>query len=143
MSIHAKIQNAKLFKEWITSRGGIAVWTSVNLSDPGREVLTPAFQEDGTPYPKPSWWCSDKPSEIVTDPNQVKLSQDIEVKRFHVGVRTGSQGMSLKVTDGGSRRIRAAVEKAGDGSYHEFDYDTQEAVIMKPDKTITLAEFQG
>ena len=62
------------------------------------------------------------------------MEQDIEVKRFRVGVRWGSQGFTLKVTDGGSRRIRREVSKAGDGAYHVFDYMTQEAVIMKPAK---------
>ena len=62
------------------------------------------------------------------------MEQDIEVKRFRVGVRWGSQGFMLKVTDGGTRRIWKEVSKAGEGAYYRFDYMTQEAVIMKPAK---------
>lgn len=60
------------------------------------------------------------------------MEHDIEVKRFHIGLRMGSQGLIVKVTDGGTRRIRHEVAKAGDGAYYTFDYGTQEAVIMRP-----------
>ena len=59
-------------------------------------------------------------------------SQIEEVKRFHVGVRMGSNGLALKVTDGGSRRIRREVSKAGEGAYYAFDYLTQDAIILRP-----------
>jgi hypothetical protein len=57
----------------------------------------------------------------------------------------GSQGLSIKVTDGGTRRIRAAVAKAkeqyGD-AWYEFDYGNYEnAVILAPDKSISLKNF--
>jgi len=55
----------------------------------------------------------------------------VEVKRFRVGVRMDSQGLCLKVTDGGSRRILRELLKVGDGSFYEFDYFTQEAVIYR------------
>jgi hypothetical protein len=73
----------------------------------------------------------------------VLVSKDVEVKRFRVGVRAGSQGLSLKVTDGGTRRIRSAVKRAGEGAYYKFDYSTQEAVIFKPGTQIPLLEFLG
>jgi len=49
---------------------------------------------------------------------------------------------AIKVTDGGTRRIRAEVEKAGDGAYHEFDYDDyKNAVIMAPEKEMSLSAY--
>ena len=45
------------------------------------------------------------------------MTAPVEVKRFHVAVRLGSQGFSLKVSDGGSRRIRREVAKAGAGAF--------------------------
>ena len=70
------------------------------------------------------------------------VSFDKEVKRFHVAVRLGSQGMSYKVTDGGTRRIRAEVEKAGDGAYYTFDYDDyKNAAIMAPEKEMSLSAY--
>lgn len=56
-----------------------------------------------------------------------------EVKRFHVAVRWGAQGFSLKLTDGATRNVRRALAKAGEGSTYTFDYDTQECVIYMPD----------
>jgi hypothetical protein len=48
-------ENAEKFKTWIRDRGGVAIWESVNLSNPGRSWSSPALGTDGTPYPKPSW----------------------------------------------------------------------------------------
>jgi ribosomal protein S6 len=134
---HCTIENAPRFWDWIQNRGGIAVWRSINLSNPGASWSTPADRQD-----KPTWEAGSVPERIVTDPDQVLVSVDREVKRFHVAVRPGSQGLTLKVTDGGSRRIRREVEKAGEGAYHVFDYgDHDNAVIMAPEKTMTLREW--
>lgn len=134
--------NALKIWRWLTERGGIAVWRSVNLSNPGASWTTPAFEADGvTPYTKPTWQADDKPARIITDPAEVMVSVDREVKRFRVGVRMGSQGMLVKVTDAGSRRIRMEVEKAGVGAYYVFDYDTQEAVIMAPVEVMPIEKF--
>jgi ribosomal protein S6 len=136
-------ENAEKMAGWIKDRGGIAVWRSINISNLGISWTTPAVNVDGSPSARPSWQADSKPERIITDPTEVLVSVDKEVKRFRVGVRLGSQGMSYKVTDGGSRRIRAAVAKAGEGAYHVFDYETQEAVIMAPVETIPLTEFIG
>ena len=49
--------------------------------------------------------------------------------------------MSLKVTDGGTRRIRKEVGKAGEDAWYEFDYGTQEAVIFVPGEVVGLLEY--
>lgn len=141
MKHHCAMANAATFWKWLKTRGGLAVWGSVNMSNPGASWTTPALDSEGKATTKPNWQCSETPCRIITDPDEVTVAWDKEVKRFRVGVRMGSQGFMLKVTDGGTRRIRAAVEKAGEGAYHVFDYDTQEAVIMAPDKTMTLTEW--
>jgi hypothetical protein len=124
----------------LATRGGIAQWPSVNLSNPGASWSTPALT-DGKPTPKPNWQCSNEPSQIVTDAAEVMVEVPKEVKRFRVGVRRGSEGFTLKVTDGGTRRIRKECAKAGEHSWYEFDYDTQEAVIYVPEKRVPLTEF--
>lgn len=134
-------ENVSKMREWIAKRGGIAVWAGINLSNI-RQLLTPANTEEGLPYPKPAWDMSNAPEKIVTDPTAVGVSVDKEAKRFHVAVRRSSNGMSVKLTDASSRKVRAAVEKAGDGSYYIFDYETQEAVIMKSEKVIPLTEYK-
>lgn len=133
--------NAPKFWEWLQNRGGVAVWRSINLSNPGASWSTPALKTDGTPSEKPSWQASNTPERIITDAADVVVDVPKLVKRFHVAVRMGDQGMSLKLTDGASRRVRREVEKAGDEAWHEFDYDTQDALIYAPDKTVPLAEY--
>jgi hypothetical protein len=132
------------FEKWIAERGGVQVWDNLNLSnsDAGQQ-FTPALTDGEVPgiddahhkvqkaYPQPHW--SVGRGEVITDISRFRFVKSWkEVKRFRVGVRMGSQRMSLKVTDGGTRRIRAACDKFPGSSYH-FDYSTQEAVIEIPE----------
>lgn len=133
--------NAPLIKSWLAERGGVAVWSSVNLSNPGASWTTPVRASDGSLATKPTWQAGNAPSRIITDPAEIIVDEPQEVKRFRVAVRMGSQGTMLKVTDAGTRRIRAAVVKAGEDAWYEFDYSTQEAVIFRPGRSVPLAEY--
>lgn len=124
-------ENAPKFSEWIKSRGGVAVWQSVDLSDPGFSLSTPAKTTEGMTYPKPHWKVGNEPALVVTDPNDVGVVRFKERKRFRIGVRRGD-GLKFECTDGATRRIRREVAKAGEGSTYVFDYDTQECVILVP-----------
>ena len=62
-----------------------------------------------------------------------------EVQRFHIGIE--QHGMSLKLTGGATRKVRAACDKLGPDSAYEFDYDTQEAIITMPGERVSLADW--
>ncbi len=132
---------AARYHVWIQNRGGIAVWKSVDLSNPVGSWCTPALTEQGEPTPQPTWQAEASPSGIVTTPEQVMVDIPREVKRFRVGVRKGGSRWMLKVTEGGSRRIWREVAKAGEGAWYEFAYETQEAVIFVPQEQIPLLEY--
>ena len=147
--------NAEMMLGWLRHRGGIAVWKSRDLSDPGRSVSTPATIRRGDcqeplkegesadaviPYPQPHWRFGKEPDQIVIDINDCVVLVDKEVKRFRVGLRVGDNGR-VKCTTAASRKINAAKEKAGKGSFHMFDYDTQEVIIMAPESQMSLAEW--
>jgi hypothetical protein len=121
----------KKFETWIRDRGGVQVWNNLNFSNPDAgQQFTPALTA-GIPTGKPHW--SVGRGEVITDINRFQFVKSWkEVKRFRVGVRMGRQGLSLKVTDGGTRRIRAACDKYP-GSSYRFDYMTQEAIIEVPE----------
>ncbi|KPK66804.1 MAG: hypothetical protein AMS21_01225 [Gemmatimonas sp. SG8_38_2] len=139
--LQCSVQNAPKFLEWIRGRGGVAVWRSINLSNPGASWSTPAMT-DGKPTCKPTWQAGSEPERVITDANEIDVVEAREVKRFHVAVRRSDNGLMLKVTDGGSRRIRRECEKAGEGSWYEFDYgDYNNAVIYVPGDTVTLAKW--
>ncbi len=136
------MDHAEKMAEWIRDRGGVAVWDSVSLSDPTYQAFTPKNTASGELATKPHWKCGNVPVEVVTDPAMISLRTYKELKRFHVAVRMGGRGMSLKVTDGGSRRIWKAVRKAGEGARYVFDYgDYENAVILVPDKIISLKDY--
>lgn len=137
--------NAPKVKDWIATRGGIAHWKSVNLSNPNGAWSTPALTTDGTPYPKPTWEADSKPDHITTSESDVLVAVPKEVKRFHVAVRRGGNGLQYKLTDAASAKLRKAVSKAYEQyskeSFYRFDYMTQEAVIYIDDQLIPLAEY--
>lgn len=133
-------EHAPKFLEWIADRGGVAVWNSINLSNFLASWSTPARNLDGSPAQKPTWQAANTPSRIITDAAEVDVIMAREVKRFHVGIKQGD-GFAFVVTDGGTRRIRREVAKAGDEAWHEFDYYAQDAVILVPDKTVPLPEW--
>lgn len=141
------IDDAPKFWDWIRNRGGVALWRSVNLCNPGKTWCTPVLDEDGKLKGKPSWESAQEPSEIFLSPEEIGVTIDEEVKRFHVAVRTkyfdGPFHFPERVecTPGASRRIRRAVEKAGEGAWYRFDYETQDAVIMAPVDLMPLSKW--
>ena len=135
-------ENAPLFLEWIRSRGGIAVWNSADLSNPGASWSTPA-ETNGKPTSKPGWQSESKPARVITDANDVVVVSRKEVKRFRVAIRSGRNSLRFRITDGSQRKLDNALEKAGDGSSYEFDYSTQEAVVFAVDGKVSLAEWKS
>lgn len=134
-------ENAEKIASWLKDREGIAVWKSIDLSNPSRQMITPVKDNDGNSYTKPHWSMSNTPI-VYTDINDITVSFDKEVKRFHVAVRMGAQGFSLKVTDAGSAKIRNEVEKAGEKAYYIFDYSNyKNAVIIAPEKEMSLTDY--
>lgn len=134
-------ENAEKFWDWIKTRGGLAIWRSVDLSDPGASCTCPLNDKEGHRNMKPHWKYDDHPERIITDPSEVLVETYKEVRRFRIAVRPGSQGMSLKLTDHSSEKVREACRKAGKDSTYVFDYGSQEAVILVPDKAMTLVEW--
>jgi hypothetical protein len=133
-------ENAAMLK--LETRGGIAIWGSVDLSNPGASWSTPRLNKDGKPSEKPTWQAGNEPIRIITDPAEIEVHVPKEVKRFKIATRMGSQGLSIKLTDVSSAKLRKAVAKLGDDAWYEFDYDTREAVIYLPDAKVPLMEWK-
>ncbi len=133
--------NAVQVWTWFQERGGIAVWKSIDICTAGQSWTTPLHDAEGQPTKKQNWRMEQTPSLIITDPAEVVVDVPREVKRFRVAVRAGRQGLLLKCTDAASRRIRRECEKAGEESWYEFDYESQEAVIFVPGETKPLPEY--
>ena len=134
-------ENAAQIWQWFQERGGIAVWKSVDMTNPGQSWTTPIRDAEGNPTRKQNWRMEETPSLVITDPAEVVVDVPKEIKRFRVAIKVGAQGMLLKCSDASSTRIRRECEKAGEDSWHEFDYDTQEAVIFVPGESKPLPEY--
>lgn len=135
-------ENAARVLGWLDTRGGLAIWGCLDLASPGKTWTAPLNDESGERKGKPHWSATSEPVRVITNANEVVVSKDKEVKRFRIAIRYAANRMAYKVSDGGSRRIRKEVAKAGDGAYHVFDYETQEAVIMTPEGVMVgIREF--
>jgi hypothetical protein len=78
---------------------------------------------------------------VITDPAEILVSIDTEVKRFEISTESSSDGLYTKLTDASSERIRREVEKGGENSYYELDYETREAIIYQNEKLIPITEY--
>ena len=135
-------ENAAKMSDWLKTRGGLAIWRSVNLSNPGASWTTPVRMANGVPYEKPTWESDTKPERIITDPAEVVVSVDKEVKRFHVAIKRGDS-FNFTLTTASNTKVKNAVRAAGEGAYYVFDYDFQDCVIMAPDKQMPLTEWEA
>lgn len=144
MKIEIEEQNVQFIRKWLAARRGLAVWNAADFS--GRKMSTPLLDAEGNPYPQPTWWVDKTPSATATTEEEVFVRVWKEVKRFHVAVRMGSQGLTVKVTDYGSKRIRKECEKAtdktGKESSYYFDYESHENVVIQvQDAVVPLTEY--
>lgn len=137
--------NAARIHDWLMTRGGILIWGTVSLSYPGKTWTTPFKDKDGNVASKPHYSCPTEPERHITSIDDVDVITAKEVKRFHVATRMGSQGMCIKVSDGGTRRIKSEVAKAREkygSAWHEFDYfDEKNAVIMIEGDRVSMSEW--
>lgn len=134
--------NAPRFADWIENRGGVALWGNLMIGD-DTQWSTPALQEDGSPMGKPIYKATNEPIAIFTDPAEIGVQVFEEFKRFRVGLRMGAQGTMVKLTEASTRRLNKALEAAGIGATYVFDYDNQEAVVLRPKSTQSLKEWMA
>ena len=98
--VECHADNAPRFKDWLTSRGGIAVWQSLDLRHAGATCSTPALTPEGEPTGKPGWQWANKPARIVTKAHDVGVYREALFKAVRV-----SLGRSGKLTDASQRKI--------------------------------------
>jgi hypothetical protein len=127
------------FKKWLRTRGGLAIWNSANLSNPAKSWTCPVNDDNGRPKGKPSWEAGEI-IRIITDPSEVIVDTPKEVKRFHVAIKRGDS-FNFTLTAASSRKLRAACDKAGENSWYEFDYSSQEAIIFVPGSSTPINEW--
>jgi hypothetical protein len=132
-------ENAEKMLDWIKSRGGIAIWQSINLGNLNQSWSTPADRADGKPMTKPTWQADIIPARIITDAKEVVVITRKEVKRFRIAIRRGD-GLSFVLTDHSSKKVKAALANHGEESSYHFE--DREAVITVPDQKVLLSEWK-
>ncbi len=127
---------------WL-EHGRVRYWENADLRVAGGFHLAPTHHDNGDEamIHKPHWQCHDLPSLEIFSTDAFAVVTRVEVKRFRVGLRMGSQGFTVKLTDGASNRLRRELAKAGEGATYHFDYGTQEAVITVRETTMPMSSW--
>lgn len=152
-------ETAPKFLKWISERGGVAVWKSINLSNPGASWSSPATIRKGDcdgipsdapdadeiiPYPKPTWQASNTPI-IFTNLDEIGVYTDALYKAFRVGLKMS--GMSSHLTDGAQRKLDKVMteceEKHGSAHYKKgvLDIDGASIGVFYDTEIISLREW--
>lgn len=107
--------------DWIATRGGVAVWSNLDLRSAGSKSFTPALTTDGKPTERPGWQFAAEPLEIITDPAQVTIYTETLWKAFPVSLRR--HDMVMKLTDGAQRKLdremKLCVEAHGNAHFRK------------------------
>jgi hypothetical protein len=102
-------ENAAKIYQWLQERGGILVWQSHDLCDPGASVTTPAHGPDGAPTGSPGWKFPE-PTRHITDPADVMVSEAEMLEEMDVTVMF-QDGLRLVITKGSERRANQRLSK--------------------------------
>lgn len=131
-------RHAVKVSRWIADCGGVAVWGCLDLADPSRRFFTPARLTDGTVPGSPHWSAPRTPQRIVTDPAQVEVVTHRQVRRLRVAIRPG-YGLSLRLTDAASARLRNALDEIGPGAVYVFEGN--EAILFAEESRTPLVQW--
>lgn len=130
-------ENAAKFAEWISTRGGLAVWQSDNLGNASASWITPALTAEGQPMGKPSWQANPTP-RIIQDIAQVVVESVAVVKTIRLYHKRGD-GLSYVLTDSCKNKVNKALAEVGKGATYRFNDNRVE--ICKPIAQVPLAEW--
>lgn len=104
--------------EWLQTRGGIRVWENRDIGGDSNGATTPAKTKEGADYPSPHWRFGQEPARTITDPADVEVATDVVVETITIKLK--SSGHRMVLNNASDRRVRAALERAGEGSYYTF-----------------------
>jgi hypothetical protein len=111
--------NAPKIAKWLRERGGLLIWKSHDLADPGASVTTPAKTAEGADTPPPHWKFP-KPDRHITSADELVVFTAKVVETFKVKlVRRGQMGQKLVLSDASTRKVRTKLSKHED-SFHRF-----------------------
>ncbi len=121
--IETQRDNAGKMLDWLTNRGGVAIWESRDLRNAGARTFTPARTLAGEPTTQPGWQWSVTPVEIVTDRADIGVYDETLYKAFPVSLRSSGNGLSLKLTDPSQRKVDKVMQECivqhGNAHYHK------------------------
>ncbi len=113
-------ENAYKFAEWIINRGGLLVWESADLGDPGKSVTTPALSTAGGMTSSPHWKFP-SPAFRVTTLEQVTVFTTKVVSTFTIKLKQ-SQGR-LVLNNASNRKVEnemARLRESGHSPFYRF-----------------------
>lgn len=121
------------FIDWISTRGGVQVWTNQEIGADRGNMFTPHKSPEGEVYDKPHWAYA--AGELVTDITRFRFVKEMkEVKRLKITLDRRMNGSKVMLTSGSSRKVRAELDKLKEEHKVEpvYEFDGNEAVFSIP-----------
>lgn len=102
-------ESAHQIWRWLQERGGIIVWESQDMGNPGQSVTTPYRSADGSPAGSPGWRYP-TPTRHITDPADVVVLATRVLKTVPVRI-SRADGFRLIVANSSVDKLGRMVEK--------------------------------
>lgn len=131
--VSVNADDAKKISEWFALSGGVDIYSSVDLSIRRNDSIVKAGE-------KYSHWAYRLSCEVRTKKN-VQVSIYEPVKRIKAVVRLKASRFAYVLSDACQRKD-AALSKY-EGSSYEFDYESNEVVILRPAVKKSLVEWEA
>ena len=134
-------------RDWLATRGGVAVWRNCNLSSHsiGSEAFTPATLEDGS-APTPPGWQYGREYVLVTDAAAFVVQTWRETER--VKVMPSKYGPPCDPIRRGRDRLDAALARAGEGAswrwvrdFYQFGSGWRQVIVEAPAESVPLSDW--
>lgn len=116
-------ENAGKIANWLATRGGILIWQSRDLGDPGKSVTTPYLTADGKLTDSPHWKFGGTPDRHIKSSDDVDVGTSRIVETFKVKLK-GSRYGKITVNDAGTRKLESRLEhwrqETGKDAFYTF-----------------------
>lgn len=137
--IEVQEQEAEKLLVWLSEGRGVAQWRS---AIDGGTFLTPVITKDRRPVGRPHWSVPAEQSPIIADKDHVVVVRGEVFSSFHVATEQGG-GLTLVLTSPSKEKLLRELEKAGDGSWCEFEHAVpNNCTVFRGVEKIPLSEWE-
>lgn len=126
--------------QWLTERGGVHYWKSIDICNPDGSAITPILDDDGkTPLPHPGDRFDIRPARVYYKPEDILVAFDTEMHRIRARYWQGPNGPEMHPDD--MERVQDVLAGEREGAYPVFHPDEGIVAIWVPTRVVNLLQW--